>query len=68
MKDAFTAADSDLVQNQIELTSSIESILAQAASSGASANQITEVGQMLEAFNAKVNQLAKRLAALHDKK
>ncbi|MFJ5298639.1 hypothetical protein ACIQAL_19155 [Pseudomonas sp. NPDC088368] len=67
MKDAFTAAHSDLIQNQIELTSSIESVLAEAASSKATANQITEVGQMLEAFNAKLNQSAKRLAALHDK-
>lgn len=67
MKDAFTAAHSDLVQNKIELSSSIKLLLVEAASVGVCADQIAEVGDMLESFNIRVNTLAKRLAALHDK-
>lgn len=47
MKDAFTTAYSDLLQNQIEFTSTIESILADSKSGQALSAQVTAVSARL---------------------
>lgn len=52
MKDAFTTAYSDLLRNQIEFASTIESILADSKSGQAPSAEVTEVQGMLDIFNA----------------
>lgn len=66
MKDAFTAALSEVVQHQIELTSTIDSLLNDQASQEISSHGVDEVRSMLVQFNAQVSALANRLAACYD--
>ncbi|MFJ5300913.1 hypothetical protein ACIQAL_30860 [Pseudomonas sp. NPDC088368] len=66
MKDAFTAALSDVVQNQVELTSTIESFLGQALSQGGNVTEADQVQGRLDSFNAHVNALIKALAERFD--
>lgn len=66
MKDPFTTAYSDLVQNQIEFASTIESILAESKLRQAPSDQVAEVQDMLDIFNTQVTALAKRLAEHYD--
>jgi hypothetical protein len=66
MKDAFTAALSDVVQNQVELTSTIESLLGQALSEGRDAAETNQVQGRLDSFNAQVNALIQALAERYD--
>ena len=66
MKDAFTAALADVVQHQVELTSTIEFQVSNQAAQGASDIDINEVLCMLGQFNAKVNRLIGQLAARYD--
>lgn len=58
MKDAFTAAYSDLIQNQIELDSTLRSIIDEAAQRGVSHAEIERVRSIMESFNARTNDLA----------
>lgn len=66
MKDAFTAAYSELVQNQIEFASTTEATLDGAALGNAPSSQIAQVQDMLNTFNAQVDGLAKRLVSKND--
>jgi len=66
MKDAFTAALSDVVKNQVELTSTIESFLGQALSQGGNVADADQVQGRLDSFNAQVNELIKALAERYD--
>lgn len=66
MKDAFTAALSDVVQNQVELTSTIESLLGQALSEGRDAAETNQAQGRLDSFNAQVNALIQALAERYD--
>lgn len=58
MKDAFTTAYSDLIQNQIELDSTLRSIIDEAAKRGVSHAEIERVRSIMESFNARTNDLA----------
>ncbi|MFJ3681404.1 hypothetical protein [Pseudomonas sp. NPDC090208] len=66
MKDPFTAALSDVIQNQIELTSTIESLLDQSLSHDAGGTNANEIQSRLDNLNTHVDALVKRLAAKHD--
>ncbi|MBP2870040.1 MULTISPECIES: hypothetical protein [Pseudomonas] len=66
MKDVFTAALADVVQDQVELTSTIESHVSGQTTQGASDGDIDEVLCMLGQFNAQVNRLIVQLAARYD--
>jgi len=66
MKDAFTTAYSDVVQHQVELTSTIESVICDQAARGAFTDEVDKVLCMLDQFNAQVNSLSSRLAARYD--
>lgn len=66
MKDAFTAALSEVVQHQIEMTSTIDSLLNDQASQQTSSHEVDEVRSKLVQFNAQVSALANRLAACYD--
>lgn len=66
MKDAFTAALANVVQHQVELTSTIESQISDKAAQGASDGDIDEVVFMLGQFNAQVNRLIRQLATRYD--
>lgn len=66
MKDAFTAALSDVVQHQAELASTLESLLSHTTTLGASHSDADGIRSMLAHLNAQVNALAKNLAAQHD--
>ncbi len=66
MKDVFTTALSEVVQHQVELTSTIESLLSDNACQKTSNHKVDEVRCMLALFNAEVCALANRLAARHD--
>lgn len=58
MKDAFTAAYSDLIQNQIELDSTLRSIIGEAAQRGVSHSDINRLRSIMESFNIRTNDLA----------
>ncbi|MBD8605195.1 hypothetical protein IFT80_21405 [Pseudomonas sp. CFBP 8771] len=58
MKDAFTATYSDLVQNQIELGSTLQSIIDEAVQRGVSTAEIDRVRSIMESFNVRTNYLA----------
>ena len=58
MKDTFTAAYSDLVQNQIELGSTLQSIFDEAVQRGVSTAEVERVRSIMESFNARTNELA----------
>lgn len=58
MKDAFIAAYSDLVQNQIELGSTLQSIIDEAVQHGVSTAEIERVRSIIESFNVRTNDLA----------
>lgn len=58
MKDAFTAAYSDLIQNQVELGSTLQSILDEAFLRGVSNADIDRVRSIMESFNIRTNDLA----------
>lgn len=66
MKDAFTAALSDVIQNQVELTSTIESLLDQALSQDGDGDEVDQVKSQLDDFNAQVNALIQALAESYD--
>lgn len=51
MKDSITTAYSDLIQNQIELASTLTSLIDQAVSRGAPAAQIDELRVRVESLN-----------------
>lgn len=66
MKDAFTTAYSDVVRHQVELTSTIESLMSDKAARGASIDEVDKVLCMLDQFNAQVNRMSSQLAARYD--
>lgn len=66
MKDAFTAALSDVVQHQVELTSTIESLLSGQTPQDSCNPEVDGVRRMLAQLNVEVRALASRLAARYD--
>lgn len=58
MKDIFTAAYSDLIQNQIELDSTLRSLIGEAAERGVSHADINRLRSIMESFNIRTNDLA----------
>lgn len=66
MKDAITTAYNDLIQNQIELTSTLQSLIDEAASRGVSATHITDLQERLESFDSQINALSKSLMERRD--
>ncbi|WP_439858319.1 hypothetical protein [Pseudomonas syringae] len=66
MKDPFTTAYSELVQNQIEFASTIEGILAEARAGNAPTGQVSQVREMLDTFNTLVDSMAIRLVSQYD--
>ncbi len=61
MKDAFTSAYSDLIQNQIELGSTLQSIIEESALRAVPDAEIDNLRAMVASFNARTNDLARRL-------
>jgi hypothetical protein len=66
MKDAFTTAYSDVVRHQVELTSTIESLISDKVARGASIDEADKVLCMLAQINARVNRLSHQLAARYE--
>lgn len=66
MKDAITTAYNDLIQNQIELTSTLQSLIDEAASRGVSATHITDLQERMESFDSQINGLSKSMMERHD--
>ena len=66
MRNAFTTAYSDLIQNQIELASTLTSLIGDASSRGASATQIDELRQRLDSFELQLKSLSRNLIERHD--
>jgi len=54
------------VQKQIELTSTIETILREATCAGVSTDETHELRAMLDAFNTHVSVLIRKLATRHE--
>lgn len=67
MKDPFTSALCDVVQNQIEFVSTAKFLLEHAQSSGGAQGEISRIQDMLEDFNQQTHTLTRGLVALHDK-
>ena len=66
MKDAITTVYSDLIQNQIELASTLTSLIDEAASRGAPATEIDELRERMESFELKLTALSKSFMERHD--
>ena len=66
MKDAITTAYNDLIQNQIELTSTLQSLIDEAASRGVSTTHITDLQERMESFGSQINGLSKSMMERHD--
>ncbi|MDD1963867.1 hypothetical protein NPS29_00895 [Pseudomonas putida] len=66
MKDAITTAYSDLIQNQTELTSTLQSLIDEAASRGVSATHITDLQERMGSFHSQISALSKSLMERHD--
>jgi hypothetical protein len=66
MKDTLTTAYSDLIQNQIELTSTVQSMIDEATSRGVSVVHINELRKRMESFESHLNALSKQLIEDYD--
>lgn len=66
MKDEITTAYSDLIQNQIELASTITSLIEEAVLRGAPAAHIEELRERMDRFEFHLNALSKTLMERHD--
>jgi uncharacterized protein involved in exopolysaccharide biosynthesis len=66
MQDELSSAYSALIQNQIELTSTLQSLIDEAASRGVSATHITDLRKRMASFDSQLNALSKRLMERHD--
>lgn len=66
MRDELSSAHSALIQNQIELTSTPQSFIDEAASRGVSATHITDLRRRMESFDSQLNALSKRLLERYD--
>ncbi|SEJ95388.1 hypothetical protein [Pseudomonas sp. NFR16] len=66
MKDALTAAYSNLIQNQVELASTLQSIVDEAVQRGAPEGHINQVCQRMESLASQLNALSKSLLERND--
>jgi hypothetical protein len=66
MKDDFASAYSDLIQNQIEFGSTLQSIIEEAIRRGVPADKIGRVRMVMESFDARTNCLARKLVTRYD--
>ncbi|WP_296257989.1 MULTISPECIES: hypothetical protein [unclassified Pseudomonas] len=66
MHDSLTIAYNGLIQNQIELTSTLTSIIDEASLRGVPSAHINDLRRRMESFESQLNALSKRLMERHD--